>query len=327
LDSTLKNYSNILITGGAGFIGSNLALTLQELYPESNILILDDFSSANFKNLKKFKGEVLACDVSTDEIFFKVEDEDMKFDVIFHLASITDTTVNDQELMMRKNVDGFKNVLEIAYNDGATVVYASSASVYGNVKEHVPLKEDREKSPENVYAFSKYIMDNIASRFSEETGIKTVGVRYFNVYGPGEAHKKKFASMIFQLYLQMKKNQRPRLFKWGEQKRDFVYIKDAVDATIQAVNAPKSTVYNVGSGQARSFNEVVALLNKYLGKNLEPDYFDCPYDFYQEYTQADMNKIKKDLGFVPKYDLEKGIKEYVDILEGKIDYPVKGILG
>ncbi len=313
--------NSILITGGSGFIGANLALTLQERYPESKILILDDFSSANFKNLKKFRGEVLACDVSTDEIFFKVDD--FQPDLIFHLASITDTTVTDQELMMRRNVDGFKNILELAYDNEAIVVYASSASVYGNVKEHVPLKEDREKSPENVYAFSKYIMDNIARDYSEKTGLKAVGVRYFNVYGPGEAHKGKFASMIFQLYLQMKSGKRPRIFKWGEQKRDFVYVKDAVEATILAKEAPKSTVYNVGSGEARSFNEVIALLNKALGTDFEPEYFDCPYDFYQEYTQADMTKIKKELGFVPKYNLEKGIKEYVDILEGRLSYPIR----
>jgi len=312
----MQNINGILVTGGAGFIGSNLTLKLQEMYPDAKILVLDDFSSANFKNLKGFKGEVLACDVSTDELFFKVDD--MKIDVIFHMASITDTTVTDQELMMRKNVDGFKNILELAYDNEATVVYASSASVYGNVKEHIPLKEDREKSPENVYAFSKYIMDNIAEEFSEKTGLKVVGVRYFNVYGPREAHKKKFASMIYQLYLQMKQGKRPRIFKWGEQKRDFVYVKDAVEATILSMNAPHSTVYNVGSGEARSFNEVIELLNKNLGTNLETDYFDCPYDFYQEYTQADMSKIKEELGFVPKYNLEKGIKEYVDILEGRI---------
>ncbi|RMA97894.1 ADP-glyceromanno-heptose 6-epimerase [Hydrogenothermus marinus] len=313
----MDKVNNILITGGAGFIGSNLALKLQQMYPESKILILDDFSSANFKNLKGFKGEVLACDVSTDELFYKVEET--KIDLIFHLASITDTTVTDQELMMRKNVDGFKNILELAYDTEAVVVYASSASVYGNVKEHIPLKEDREKSPENIYAFSKYIMDNIAKDFSERTGIKAVGVRYFNVYGPREAHKGKFASMIYQLYLQMKQGKRPRIFKWGEQKRDFVYIKDVVEATILASKAPGTTVYNVGSGQARSFNEVIALLNKNLGTDFEPEYFDCPYDFYQEYTQADMTKIKEELGFVPKYDLEKGIKEYVDILENRIE--------
>ncbi len=312
---------NILITGGSGFIGSNLALRLQDMYPEAKILILDDFTSANFKNLKKFKGEVLACDVSSDEVFFKVED--FKPDIIFHLASITDTTVTDQELMMRKNVDGFKNILEIAEENGATVVYASSASVYGIVKEKVPLKEDRDKSPENVYAFSKYIMDNIAKDFSEETGIKAVGVRYFNVYGPGEAHKGKFASMIYQLYKQMKEGKRPRIFKWGEQKRDFVYVKDAVEATIIAAKAPNTTVYNVGSGHARSFNDVIEILNKVLGTSYEPEYFDCPYDFYQEFTQADMTKMKKELGFVPKYSLEEGIQEYVGILEGKIDYPIR----
>ncbi|WP_299238808.1 ADP-glyceromanno-heptose 6-epimerase [Sulfurihydrogenibium sp.] len=310
-------YQNILITGGAGFIGSNLALKLQKDYPNSKILILDDFSSANFKNLKGFKGIVYSCDVSTDELFFKVED--FKPDVIFHLASITDTTVTDQEYMMRRNVDGFKNILEFAYDNESIVVYASSASVYGNVKEHVPLKEDREKSPENVYAFSKYIMDNLAQEFSDKTGLKIVGVRYFNVYGPREAHKGKFASMIYQLYLQMKQGNRPRIFKWGEQKRDFVYVKDAVDATILAAKAPKSTVYNVGSGEATSFNDVIKYLNQALGTNLEPEYFDCPYDFYQEYTQADMTKIKEELGFVPRYSIQRGIKEYVDILEGRIN--------
>ncbi|WP_299225949.1 ADP-glyceromanno-heptose 6-epimerase [Sulfurihydrogenibium sp.] len=310
-------YQNILITGGAGFIGSNLALKLQKDYPNSKILVLDDFSSANFKNLKGFKGIVYSCDVSTDELFFKVED--FKPDVIFHLASITDTTVTDQEYMMRRNVDGFKNILEFAYDNESIVVYASSASVYGNVKEHVPLKEDREKSPENVYAFSKYIMDNLAQEFSDKTGLKIVGVRYFNVYGPREAHKGKFASMIYQLYLQMKQGNRPRIFRWGEQKRDFVYVKDAVDATILAAKAPKSTVYNVGSGEATSFNDVIKYLNQALGTNLEPEYFDCPYDFYQEYTQADMTKIKEELGFVPRYSIQRGIKEYVDILEGKIN--------
>jgi ADP-L-glycero-D-manno-heptose 6-epimerase len=310
-------YQNILITGGAGFIGSNLALKLQKDYPNSKILVLDDFSSANFKNLKGFKGIVYSCDVSTDELFFKVED--FKPDVIFHLASITDTTVTDQEYMMRRNVDGFKNILEFAYDNESIVVYASSASVYGNVKEHVPLKEDREKSPENVYAFSKYIMDNLAQEFSDKTGLKIVGVRYFNVYGPREAHKGKFASMIYQLYLQMKQGNRPRIFKWGEQKRDFVYVKDAVDATILAAKAPKSTVYNVGSGEATSFNDVIKYLNQALGTNLEPEYFDCPYDFYQEYTQADMTKIKEELGFVPRYSIQRGIKEYVDILEGRIN--------
>lgn len=308
---------NILITGGAGFIGSNLALKLQELYPNSKIIILDDFSSANFKNLIGFKGIVLACDVSTDEIFFKLED--FKPDVIFHLASITDTTVKDQELMMRKNVDGFRNILEYAYDNESVVVYASSASVYGNVKEHIPLKEDREKHPENIYAFSKYIMDNIAEDFSERTGLKVVGVRYFNVYGPREAHKGKFASMIYQLYKQMKEGKNPRIFKWGQQKRDFVYVKDAVDATIIAAKAPRSTVYNVGSGEATSFNDVIKYLNLALGTDLEPEYFDCPYDFYQEYTQADMTKIKEELGFIPKYNIQKGIKEYVDILEGRIN--------
>jgi len=312
----IEEVNNILITGGAGFIGSNLALELQKKYPKAKILILDDFTSANFKNLKGFKGIVYACDISTDEVFFRTDD--FSPDLIFHMASITDTTINDQELMMKKNIDGFKNILEIAEDNSAIVVYASSASVYGIVKEHIPLKEDREKSPENIYAFSKYIMDNMSKEYAEATGLKIVGVRYFNVYGYREAHKGKFASMIYQLYRQMKEGRNPRLFKWGEQKRDFVYIKDVVEATILSKDAPQSTIYNVGSGKARSFNDVVDILNRALGTDYEVEYFDCPYDFYQEFTEADMSKIKKELGFVPKYSLEKGIFEYVNILEGNI---------
>ena len=166
-------------------------------------------------------------------------------------------------------------------------------------------------------------MDNIAEDFSKDTGLKAVGVRYFNVYGPGEAHKGKFASMIYQLYKQMKEGRRPRIFEYGEQKRDFVYVKDAVDMTILAMNAPKTTVYNVGSGEPHSFNDVIKYLNEALGTSYEPEYFECPYDFYQEYTHADMTKAKEELGFVPKYHLREGIKEYVDIMEGKIDYPIR----
>jgi ADP-L-glycero-D-manno-heptose 6-epimerase len=117
--------------------------------------------------------------------------------------------------------------------------------------------------------------------------------------------------------MQMKAGKRPRVFKFGEQKRDFIYVKDVVKLTIQALNAPHSGVYNCGSGLATSFNEVIAELNRSLGTNLEPEYFDNPYSFYQPHTEADLTLAKNDLKYVSDYPPSAGIKDYVEFLEGK----------
>jgi ADP-L-glycero-D-manno-heptose 6-epimerase len=147
---------------------------------------------------------------------------------------------------------------------------------------------------------------------------KIVGLRYFNVYGPGEAHKKAAASMIYQLYCQMKAGRRPRVFRAGEHRRDFVYVKDAVAMTLAAVNAPRSGVYNCGSGRPASFNEVIAELNRNLETSLEPEYFENPYPFYQPHTEADMSKARNEMNFTPGYTPAQGIADYVRVLEGKL---------
>ena len=121
--------------------------------------------------------------------------------------------------------------------------------------------------------------------------------------------------MIYQLYLQMKAGKRPRVFKAGEQKRDFVYVKDVVRMTMQALNAPQSGTFNCGSGIATSFNEVIAALNKSLGTKLEAEYFENPYSFYQPHTEADMTLAKNDLRYTPEFAPDKGIADYVSILE------------
>jgi ADP-L-glycero-D-manno-heptose 6-epimerase len=117
--------------------------------------------------------------------------------------------------------------------------------------------------------------------------------------------------MVYQLYKQMREGKRPRLFKWGEQRRDFVYVKDVIRANLLAMEKDVSGIFNIATGMARSFNEIVSILNQLLGTNLEPDYFDCPYDFYQNYTQADITKAKELLGYEPQYSLEEGIKDYL----------------
>jgi ADP-L-glycero-D-manno-heptose 6-epimerase len=286
--------SSALVTGGAGFIGSTLALEIQRRWPAARVTIVDDFRSGSFKNLEGFKGDVVAKNVADYT-------PRAKFDVVFHLASITDTTVHDQRLQVHDNVEGFRAVLALG---APRVVYASSAATYGMVNERNV--ETAAPRPANVYAFSKVILDNLA----REHG--AVGARYFNVYGPREAHKGAAASMIWQLACQMRAGKPPRVFKMGEQKRDFVHVDDAVAGTLLAFERGNpGEVYNVGSGKARSFNDIIIALNRALGTTFEPDYFDCPYDFYQSFTEADLAKAKKQLGYAPKYDLEGGIADYV----------------
>ncbi len=301
-----------LVTGGAGFIGSNLAKALEERYPRSKVFVLDNFSSGHFKNLWGFKGEVITGDIS-DVSLWEWLKKNFRFDAVFHQAAITDTTLMDQFYMLRVNSDSMRFVLDAVLHWKAKLIYASSAGVYGN--SPAPNKEEEGLLPENPYGFSKLMMDRIALRFMEENPhIRVVGLRYFNVYGPGESYKGKTASMVYQLYLQIKQGKRPRLFKWGEQRRDFVYIKDVVKANLLALERDTSGIFNIGTGQARSFNEIVSLLNLYLGTNHEPDYFDCPYDFYQSFTQADISKAKRELGYEPSYTLEEGIRDYLEAL-------------
>ncbi len=297
---------NILVTGGSGFIGSNIALELQKRYPKAIITVIDDFRGSSFKNLLGFLGDVMAYDVSDRRWMSLFSDKPL--DAIYHLASITDTTVLDEKKMMFDNVEGFRNILEVADEMNCPVVYASSAATYGSAGEKSALTEAEAGIPNNVYGFSKWVLENLARQFPD---VKTVGLRYFNVFGPREFYKGKAASMIYQLYLQMKAGKRPRIFKFGEQKRDFVYIKDVVECTIGAREAKQSGVINVGTGQATSFNDVVAALNEALGSSLEPDYFDNPYDFYQNYTQADMSHTEKLTGFKPKFTTREGILDYV----------------
>lgn len=293
----------ILITGGAGFIGSNLALALQEEHPQNEYFVIDDFSSGDFDNLIGFRGEVMAGDISQIDLDYYFP---QGLDIVFHQAAITDTTVTDQKLMMSKNVEGFRNVLRFALKYNTKLIYASSAAVYGHTKP--PMRVEGNEEPSNIYGFSKLVVDNIARKHFEKLNI--IGLRYFNVYGPGEKYKGKMASMVWQLYLQMKEGKRPRIFKYGEQKRDQIYIKDVVKANLLALKVNRSGIFNVGTGKATTFNEIVQNLNEILRTNLEPEYLDNPYKHYQEYTEADLVETKEILSYQPEYNIEKGIRDY-----------------
>ncbi len=293
----------ILVTGGAGFIGSNL---LKRLTADKHTTVgLDDFSSATWTNLVNYPGDVLTCDLAGDLAALQAMEP---FEVIFHQASITDTTVMDQRKMMHNNVEGFRNLLDLAVRWGSRVVWASSAATYG--RGPAPMKESQPAAPLNVYGYSKLAMERLAERYAERLKHPIVGLRYFNVYGPGENHKGKFASMIGQLARQMRAGKRPRIFTDGQQKRDFVYIDDVVAANLAAMASRQGGVFNVGSGAAGTFNQVVEELNRVLRTDLQPDYFENPYDFFQTWTEADLTQSRRVLKYDPKFDLRKGTEAY-----------------
>ena len=314
--------NRILITGGAGFIGSNLVRRLQNDYPAAELVVIDDFRAGSFENLTGgaapgdgFRGELIARplhEVELDELI-----EDFQPEVIFHEASITDTTVTDQGQMLRDNVEPFDLLLDIAVETGVKLVWASSAATYGRsangaAEARRPFALADAGRPANVYGFSKWAMENLHRRtMARWPQAHVVGLRYFNVFGPGEEHKGPMASMIQQLAGQMLDGRRPRIFHDGEQARDQVYVTDVVEATMAAAaDEAVSGIYNIGAGRTTSFNQIVAALNEALETDLDPDYFDNPYKFYQDYTLADLAETATGLNWSPRYEPQEAIVEY-----------------
>lgn len=286
----------ILVTGGRGFIGSHLCKALRGAGYE--------VTSADLRPAST-KGDVVA-DVS-EEGFWK---ECSAHDAVLHQAACTDTTVTDSEFMMRQNLTASMLMLSWAASHGADVVYASSAATYGNGPS--PQRVGEHEEPLNVYGESKLLFDRHVRTVLQTSPVKIIGLRYFNVYGPGEEAKGKMASMIFQLAQQMKAGKRPRIFFDGSQKRDQVYVRDVITANLAALAAPKtaSGIYNVGTGHAVSFNDIVSALNAALGTALEPEYFENPYSFYQTHTEADIEATKERLGYTPHFSLKEGVLDY-----------------
>ncbi len=294
-----------LVTGAAGFIGSNLCQALAE--KGFSVVGLDDFSVGHFENLRDIPVDVIGADLRRSQDW---EARAGKVDVVFHEAAITDTTVTDQLKMMEINVEAFRSLLSWAAMTGASkVVYASSAGVYGDGP--VPMRESAPTKPLNVYAFSKRVMETVAAEFAAtHPKISVTGLRYFNVFGPREKFKGASASMIWQLSRQMAAGKNPRVFEFGEQYRDFVYVKDVVAANLAASTSKTNEVFNVCTGKKTTFNEIIASLNEVMGTNLKPEYFKNPYSFYQDETLGDPRSALLALNFKASYSTAEGIKDY-----------------
>lgn len=298
---------HFVVTGGAGFVGSNLVLELQHRFPDATLTVIDDFRSGTFKNLEGFKGDLIAGDLAQLDLpkYFSRS----KIDVVFHLASITDTTDHHQFRQVHDNVEAWRNLLNFFAGRKTRFVYASSAATYG-IASGIN-RVDQEPKPANVYAFSKVQLDNLARLWARENPKQpVVGLRYFNVYGPREEHKGAAASMMLQLARQMQKGHAPRLFRFGKQMRDFVYVKDIVSCTLLAAQAKRSGIYNAGSGIPRSFNDIVTCLNRVFKTRWSPKYIVNPHAHYQPHTEADLTETTKALGYTPQFTLETGIGDY-----------------
>ena len=287
-----------MVTGGTGFVGSKVAARL--------------LSEGHEVWVTGREGEA-GCPRGATMIPWGDAGSE-GFDACLHQAANNDTLDGDSWAMMSSNVfEPARLFHSLARNGCRRFVYASSTAVYGN--SPAPYREDSRPEPLNIYAKSKLAFDEFAPDFADETGSVVFGLRYCNVYGPGEDHKGRRASMIMHLCSQMISGSRPRIFTGGEQRRDWIYIDDVVDANMACLEADSGGIFNVACGRSVSFNHLVSAINRELGSNLEPEYFECPFKHaYQNNTEADISKAREGLGWSPKISVEEGIRRYLSFL-------------
>jgi ADP-L-glycero-D-manno-heptose 6-epimerase len=239
-------------------------------------------------------------------------------DAVIHLMANNDTLCQDKSEMFRANVFGPQKLFNMLLERGCKkFIYASSTAVYGS--EPAPYTEDTKINPLNPYGESKAEFDRYAMSFAESNKVDVIGFRYCNIYGPGEDQKEKRMSMIGQLLRTCMKNENPTLFEYGQQRRDWIYVEDVVQANLKALDykskEPKGEIYNIGSGSSHSFNEIISQIKLNLNRDFRVKYIPCNFsEAYQIYTECDITKAKRELGFEPKFSLQSGIEKYFNSL-------------
>jgi ADP-L-glycero-D-manno-heptose 6-epimerase len=316
-----------IVTGGAGFIGRNLVARLNEK-GNDNIIIVDNLgTSEKWKNLVGLNFN----DYIDKKDFIKriSNNEFSDIDAIFHLGACSATTELDSNYLMNNNYHYTRKLCEWSLKNSARFIYASSAATYGDGNQGYDddLSKAKELEPLNMYGFSKHLFDLTALK--EDYFDRIAGLKFFNVYGPHECHKGNMRSLINKSYPVIKETGKVKLFKShhtdyqdGEQLRDFVYVKDAVEQIIYFYeNMDVSGLYNCGTGNARSWNDLIKAL--FTAMNIEPniEYVDMPENLkgkYQYFTEANMDKIRA-TGFDHKFmSIEDGVKDYVETYLGAL---------
>ena len=310
----------IIVTGGAGFIGSNLVKGLNE-QGRKDILVVDNLSDGTkFTNLADC--EIADYQDKTDFMAqLKARQLPADIEAVFHLGACSATTEWDGRYMMENNYEYTKQVFHYCIEKRIPMIYASSAAVYGGSEV---FKESLENErPLNVYGYSKFLFDQYLRRHQADIQSQVVGLRYFNVYGPREAHKGSMASVAFHLNNQMHESGRVKLFAGsdgygdGEQRRDFIYVGDTVKAKLWFLaNPDKSGIFNLGTGRAQPFNDVANAVLAWHKKG-ELEYIPFPDHLkgrYQSFTQADINALRQ-VGYAePFKTVEEGVQSYLDWL-------------
>jgi UDP-glucose 4-epimerase len=293
----------VLVTGGAGFIGSNLA---NHLAADNEVVAVDDLYLGTPENLHDavefHEASVLDDDLPTD------------VDVVFHLAALSSYKMHEEDPRTgaRVNVEGFVNTVDQARQDGCeTVVYASTSSIYGSRTE--PSPEDMAVTVNTGYEASKLAREQYADYFHNHYGLTCAGLRFFSVYqgyGGAEEHKGEYANVIAQFADDVANGTPPRLYGDGTQTRDFTHVDDVVRAVELAADHELDGVYNVGTGEAYSFNRVVELLNEELGTDVEPEYVEnpIPEHVYVSDTCADASKLHAATGWEPAVGFREGLR-------------------
>ena len=296
----------IVVTGGLGFIGSNLVKKLNKINIDDIIIVDSLESSGNYKNLKDLKFKDF---VSTKDFIHNLNDfEKIKF--VFHIGACSDTTENNGNYIYENNYLYSKKLIQFFSNKMIPLVYASSASVYG--LGNLGFKEDESiENPLNLYAVSKFLTDNFMN--SHKFNSQVVGLRFFNVYGPGEEHKGEMKSVIGKFLNNIKKNPSIKLFKGSEKIfRDFIFVDDVCDICIFFMNNNFSGIYNVGTGSKNSFMKIYEIINRDIQK-CKLELIDFPKKLigkYQFNTEAEISKLRK-IGFKNKFvSLKEGINKY-----------------
>jgi ADP-L-glycero-D-manno-heptose 6-epimerase len=309
---------NIIVTGGAGFIGSNLVYRLNKR-GFNDITIVDNLSNpAKHLNLNRLK----FLDYINKQDFLQQLEQFKDNDVIFHQGACSSTVEQDGKYMMDNNYTYSKKLLNFAINNNINFIYASSAATYGHGKNG--FKEERAcEYPLNIYGFSKFAFDNyvrcLTDNFSKKELPQIVGLRYFNVYGPQENHKGRMASVIHHFYHQAAKEGKISVFEGSKNYlRDFIWVEDAVDVNLFFMENPeKSGIFNCGSGQARSFQKLAEIVKSDFSESrITPIPFPKDLeDKYQTFTKANLNNLRN-AGYENEFtSLEKGVSEYLKLLQ------------
>jgi ADP-L-glycero-D-manno-heptose 6-epimerase len=318
----------IVVTGAAGFIASNMVWKLNER-GHQDLILVDDFSSQD-KN-KNLQGKAYQEQMHRDEFlrWFAANNKDVS--QVFHLGARTDTTEFDKEIFDRLNLNYSREIWKICQAGDIPLIYASSAATYG--RGELGYQDDHELvfdlKPLNPYGESKNEFDKWVLQQEEEPPY-WAGIKFFNVYGPNEYHKGRMASVIYHAFHQISKTGKMKLFRshredyeHGEQLRDFIYVKDVVEVLYFLMQQRKASgLYNLGTGKARSFNDLVKSTFRAMNQPEQIEYIDTPADIrerYQYFTEAVVDKLRASGYEKPFYSLEDGVYDYVRnyLLEGR----------